>query len=265
MSILFDGRFSRGALFSDYAMLEINNQNVSPASAPYGVGAALTLVEDPMGSGDIVSRHYLDHSDPLVKRCEIDCPSDSIGTTRWYYNRIMLDPEWVIDLIGVSEIVTQVHDRPDAGDPEREPPFSVRVYQDRYQVIRTYETPGNGTRGVVDWEGALEVGRWIDWVYQIGWKHDGTGFLKVWKDGRPIVDQSNISTCFNDALPLYAKLGPYKYFHTSSPLNTRLTFNGGTVIGDSGYTSYNDFAKAVGIPAERERLAIPSGAICLNL
>lgn len=264
MSILFDGRFSRGALFSDYALLEVNNQNIVSSTSPYGVGSALTLVNDPLGSGGKVSRHFLDHNDPLVKRCEINSPSDAIGTARWYFNRIMLDSDWIIDNIGESEIIAQVHDHPDVGDPEREPPFSIRVLGNKFLVMRTYETSGNSSRVVVDWDGPLEVGKWIDWVYRIDWKYDETGSIKVWKDGRPIVSLSNVSTCFNDAFPLYAKLGPYKYFHINNPLKTRLTFNGGTVIGDSAYASYNDFADAIGISGERERLALGSSSICFN-
>lgn len=262
MPIIFDGRFSRGALFSDYALLEVNNNNYASGLNPYGVSPSLTLVPDPLGSGDTVSRHLLDRTeDPLIKRCEINSPSDAIGTTRWYYNRILLDPEWSVDRIGVNEIIAQIHDRPDAGDPEREPPFSVRVYQDRFQVIRTYETAGNTSRVVLEWEGPLEVGKWLEWVYRINWQHNGTGSLHVWKDGRPIVAQANVSTCFNDALPVYAKVGPYKYFHGSSQLKTRLTWNYGTVIGE-GYTTFNGFTAALAIETtERERLAIHAGSI----
>lgn len=262
MSILFDGRFSKGALFSNYALLEVGNQNVVSSTAPYGVGDILTIVADPLGSGDLVARHFLDRrTDPLVKRCEIDSPSDAIGTTRWYYNRILLDPAWIKDPIGVSEIIAQIHDRPDGGDPEREPPFSIRVENDQFQIVRTHETVGNTSRVVIDWSGKLEPGRWIDWVYRINWQYNGTGSLHVWKDARPIVAMPSVSTCFNDFLPLYAKVGPYKYLHLNTPLTTRLIHNGGTVIGSGAFAAYNDFAKAIGLENERERLAVYAGSV----
>ena len=256
MPILFNGLFNSGSDFSTYNTLQVDFQNYIPSQYPLGIAGKLDIVDDPVGKNGRVSMHTLNRIDST--RCEVTLPYDAIGSDRWYYCRIFLDPNWIKDYIGVSEIIMQVHDQPDAGDPNREPPFSIRVYQDKVQVIRSSEGPLNTAVVSIEYEAPIVVGKWIEWVVHSLWKGDLSGSLQVWKDGRPVVSRTGIATCFADALPVYAKMGPYKYFHNRSPLQQRKAWYSGMAIG-TGYSLFNDFCSAIGLSSfERERVAAPN-------
>lgn len=79
---------------------------------------------------------------------------------------------------------------------------------------------------------------WVDWVVQINWARDNTGFLNVWQNGTQVVALSNITTDFTAATVWpYFKFGIYKWpwkqstYTGSQP--TRVAYYQEIKIGDA--------------------------------
>jgi hypothetical protein len=57
--------------------------------------------------------------------------------------------------------------------------------------------------------GPYETDKWTDWVVNVKWSYNSDGFLKVWKNGKLVVDVTG-PNCSNDRLGPNFKMGIYK-------------------------------------------------------
>jgi hypothetical protein len=100
----------------------------------------------------------------------------------------------------------------------RSPPFSINIEDGRWKLWSRWDsdpiTDGAFPVGRQNlWDaGAVEGGRWTDWVIHAHWAYDHGqgGFLRVWRDGVQVVDYSG-PTYYNDKRQGYLKLGIYKW------------------------------------------------------
>ena len=54
----------------------------------------------------------------------------------------------------------------------------------------------------------LTPGTWTEWTFHVRWSPDDDGFLKVWKDGEPLVDIAG-PVGHRDLIGPYMKAGVY--------------------------------------------------------
>lgn len=180
---------------------------------------SLTLVDDPLRPGNGVARFVLRRDDPDVsdgKRAELhldEAGGIGDGSTWWYGFRTLLPADWERDR--ENEILAQWKGERDAdlGEASKSPALALRVRRDELYLTNRWDerpvTPDNRSPNETVWEGPLEAGRWTEWVVQVRWSFREDGLLRVWKDGRQIVEKRGPNT-YNDRRGMYFKIGVYK-------------------------------------------------------
>lgn len=187
--------------------------------------------------GDDVVKVTLDHYDSRVAtRSEIqptDLPASDfdkgmfaeMGQEYWYGVKMFLDKGWE-QRDTADTVLMQFHSQPDKGEAWRNPPVALQIVDKDGEahwnlVVRSDDekiTKGKSYDSVEQYDlGAAkdDVGHWIDLAWNVKWNYDGSGFLKLYKDGELVADIDGANT-FNDATGPYLKMGLYKYDWASS-------------------------------------------------
>ena len=179
-----------------------------------------TFVDDPASPGRSVLKVELRPDDPDMrgsKRAEFRLKAAPFGRDVWYRARLLVPA----GSIPGGEIVTvlqwhAVDDR-HLGEAGRAPPLRVVAHEGRWKLASHWDPRvltglpflgGEPHGGVLLWEGPIEPDTWSEWLFQVRWSHDGTGRLKVWKDGEPIAGRDGPNT-YNDLLAPFFKAGIY--------------------------------------------------------
>jgi len=186
-----------------------------------------------------------------------------VGGEYWYGMRTLLPDDWRNDR--APEIVAQFHSVPDQGEGARNPSVALTVVPDsrgagRWVVrIRADDRPmilGSGERRYRYAESfdlgpvGADLGAWVDWVWHVTWNYDGKGFLRLYKNGRLVLDHKG-GNCFNDAAGgPYLKLGLYKWEWDESVRST----------GTDARTLYFDDIRIAGGQGSYASVA-PAGAV----
>ncbi|MGE4564324.1 MAG: polysaccharide lyase [Victivallaceae bacterium] len=124
------------------------------------------------------------------------------GETYWYGFSVQFPADWEPDT--QAELFAQW-----IGGNGGSPPLAIYVRGDEYQVT---SRPKAGDPANVLWAGPVtpDRGKWVDWVFEIRWSSAADGQIRVWKNGKQLVD----ATCPNmapvDPAP-YFKFGIYKW------------------------------------------------------
>lgn len=113
-----------------------------------------------------------------------------------------------------NEILAQWHGHPDKvlGDASsRGPALALRMAAGSEFLTATSDSqfisaPGRRDRPV--WRGPLELGSWVRWDFEVIWRYQQDGVLRVWRQGEQILDQTGPNT-FNDLRNVYLKVGVY--------------------------------------------------------
>lgn len=171
----------------------------------------------------------------------------------------------------------QLHNIPDSGEPWTSPPLMLCVINDKWKIIsRTDPNPISGTssawddmslgypkpsgsqydwQGQIDkphpdnwWEGPVDLGRWVKWVFKVRFDWTNNGSLEVWKDDVKVVNRVNMPIGTNDALGPTFKTGIYRNKPgqiSSAPSQDRVLYVNRIIIGDDKCT-YNQISNFVG-------------------
>jgi hypothetical protein len=143
--------------------------------------------------------------------------SFEIGETYWYGVSIM--PCQTLSKSPFPEAVFQFHSTPDGVPGETwssglNPPVALYCDGARWTLTvrgdsRPITQKGNYefSRTKIDL-GAAVPGKWADWVFQIRWRSDIEGILRVWRD-QELVYEGRHPNCYNDTVGPYLKLGVY--------------------------------------------------------
>ncbi len=258
MAILFDGRFDNaprsagtgGASFASYAKIDRDP----------------TAVVSPAAAGEAGSYEYANNVGGYSRVAKLSAPAattarvelrpyvtDPIGAgpvygTRWYWWSVMVPDDWVFtpsrsvdtgtDLVGNQRtIIAQVHETADGGDAIHFPPFQLYIERDSYVFALTADTAATTTtrapnlKVIGKWP--VEAGRWVDWVVNVKWAADTTGFIHIYKDRRLVFSATGLATTYNDAVGLFVKAGVYWFGDMSRDRDlVRTLYSRGVVVGD---------------------------------
>ncbi|MEN6334745.1 MAG: polysaccharide lyase [Phycisphaerales bacterium] len=176
------------------------------------------IVRDHARAGTGAMKTTLDRNkDEFPNRTEVQGPPTELGKEYWYGLSILLSEDYVPD--SIWEIVAQWQGVPDSdlGEKWRNPALALFTTDGRWSWVSRWDAKRNtfesGKReygGVHTYDlGAYRTGVWTDWVVHVKWSYGPDGFLKIWKDGRPAVDQDG-PNAFNDAAGPFFKMGLYK-------------------------------------------------------
>jgi hypothetical protein len=121
------------------------------------------------------------------------------------------------------------------------------------------QTTGNPATAVPFDRVAYQADRWVDWVVQVKYARDGTGFLNVWKDGKQVISKTNIYTDYpGSSYWPYFKFGnykwPWKVAGYAGTYPTRVQYYDEIKVGDASET-YESMAPR-GKPAPTDLAAI---------
>ena len=183
-----------------------------------GSGSLPAIVRDRTRSGKGAMRTSLDRfNDRYPDRTEVMGPRAEVGKEYWYGFSILLPEDYIPDQIW--EIVAQWQGLPDSdiGEKWRNPVLALSTTGGRWGWVSRWDAKRNtfesGKReygGVRQYDlGPYEKDVWTDWVVHVKWSYGPDGFLKVWKDDKPVIDQKGPNT-FNDAEGPFFKKGLYK-------------------------------------------------------
>lgn len=166
---------------------------------------------------------YSTYKDPYV-RAELEKSGLTFsGQTRWYGASIRVDSRWEDNVSAGSGIdgalVMQWHTG-NSGCGLSSPPFAI-LFDDvsepdgpRWRISSISSPLACATTAAGDftrrtWTFPGTKGEWVDWVVQIKWSTGSDGFLRVWKDGVQVINQSG-ATYYNSETTMRIKWGVYK-------------------------------------------------------
>ena len=139
---------------------------------------------------------------------------------RWFGFSVYLPEDWKTITFPGSDILFQIHERPDRelGEDWRSPPLYLRVDGDKMEWRIRWDSKefskGNEAEGTATvYSGPLVKGKWVDWVVHVRWSYQQDGLVEVWRDGKKETTHRG-PNCYNDQREMYLKIGNY---HTGSP------------------------------------------------
>ncbi len=147
-----------------------------------------------------LDRGFNSDGSPTKVRAEVFEKPVRNGTEWWYGWSSMIDPQWQ-DQNKTWFIIQQFHQN-NMGSP----PLYQRYAGGKWS-IRCLQSicGGNG----VLWEERVPRSQWVDFVYQIKWSAGDDGMLRIWKDGKLIVDYRGPNNYESRNAP-YFKFGVYR-------------------------------------------------------
>lgn len=196
------------------------------ANTPY----SLKVVD---AQADAGSRHALrvelrkgDANVSGSKRAEIALPHEK-PLEEYYYSFSTYLPQDRSENFAVdpnsSEIIAQWHNMPDTGEPWTSPPLALSTkaghyyissYWDDDAVTSTQQMQAKSNYSRHDL-GSYEndLGRWVHWTFHVkwGWLPSQDPILKVYKNGRKVLDRTGLPNTTNDQSGVYMKIGLYKW------------------------------------------------------
>jgi len=191
--------------------------------------------------------------DPVVRTEFEKSGLSHVGDERWYGYSVNVDPVFK-DSSGSPNgaLVMQWHGNGDACDTTRSPHLGIMVTVDMRWRIQNIHDPnpctvqehGGSTNVRNDWyAGNVEKGKWVDWVVYAKWSYRSDGVLKIWKDGKLVVER-NGPNAYNDQPPEILKWGVYNsWWNAHAPASTDklITYVDEIRIGDAN-SSYAEVA-----------------------
>jgi hypothetical protein len=111
-----------------------------------------------------------------------------------------------------------VPDSPPTCDPKEDYRNPVVTIQTSYDELRNairadsrQRTPRGDYQKCASYNyGPPLIGQWIDFVINIKWSYGADGFLKTWKNGELVTNDTG-GNCFNDVKGPYMKIGIYAF------------------------------------------------------
>lgn len=191
------------------------------------------IVNSPTRAGKQAIRFTLKRGDPFVannQRAELKLEKVPPNSEKWYGLSVLVPEDFKKDR--TYEIITQWHSRPnlDAGEKWRTPPLAILIRNNRLFLHRRWDPnpitrnnkpgPGGGRETLP--LGDYNPGEWTDFVVHVKWSHTADGSLKVWQNGKLVVNKSGPNT-YNDPTGPYLKIGLYKPSWKSNPKESQTT------------------------------------------
>lgn len=257
MTILFDGRFSRGAKFSNYYKIDLDPEGNDTPPLFAGRPGRYEYVTDPRDRLTVVAK--LTKPADAPSRSELrPFQTDFAGAnpdwgTRWYYWSFCIPSYWKIqnsistdtDSVLCSNartLITQIHETEDVGDAAHFPCFQQAVDGEKLKIILTNDTNANTVSRVPNlrvldgWPVRRDV--WEHCVLKMHYASNNNGLMEYYQNDRLQFSYSGSPTGYNDSLSPYIKGGLYGYSGTNQTDPMVILFDG-YVIGDEN-SSYEE-------------------------
>jgi hypothetical protein len=147
-------------------------------------------------------------------RSELRLRPNLMGRDFWYQGRVLLPDDWTISSTTVN--VMQWHGTRDVifGESSTVPPLALDVTGNKWRVLKAWDdrwiSPDvprvQGHRVIVT--SPIERGQWTTWTFHVRWSATSDGFVRIWKNGVPLLDLPG-PVGFNDLVGPYLKAGLY--------------------------------------------------------
>ncbi len=174
-------------------------------------------------------RVELRKSDPNIassKRTELtdnNYPIPPETNRRWWAFSNYLPSDFALD--NVHEIVAQWHDRPKTSSVSLNPPLSLQIYKGNWIIELRYDSVDVNKDGGANVKlktfnlGPWERGVWNDWVFNYNYSYNNDGYLKIWKNGKLVLDYKG-KNYYNGSYDPFFKIGLYRWvWNTNWPKN----------------------------------------------
>lgn len=229
------------------------NRKVRPGVQPCTLGSV---------DGDVALRYDLWPADKEVAgtiarvQTEFTSPSwvTSMTTTKWMRWQWMLPTPWTADDgSGLTLAIISIHDNP-ASMQGRVGTFTGFVENGVFYLRRGSTALGTTGQILAGWP--IRPGKWEDLVMQVKHAQDNTGFMRIWRNRRKIIDISGAPMTYSDDQGPYPKSGGL-YYPSGYPamVPSRTVYDRGMCISDDAHT-FNSFMAACGEPALVELPAV---------
>ncbi len=148
---------------------------------------------------------------PNSFRAEISLPHEDGFNERWYGGRILIPGDWVTDPNRGNDIVMQWHAIPGKGKATY-PNLEISVGRTNWYIRQSFgdalTKPTRTNQVLAD---PLQPGAWVSWVIHARWAPDTNGVLRIWRDGRLVMDRPgpNVYSTIGIEYTPYLKTGIY--------------------------------------------------------
>lgn len=216
----------------------------------------VSFVNDPAGGTNKVAKFVMQ---TIYERAEVRAQRNgypevppATGATLWYGWRLFVPAN--SDVSGYGGIVSQFHPgHQAAAKGVKGSPTTLRVNQKNWSFYIKYQTGMSDGKIQYDYKEfdlgtcSGDRGRWTEWVAQIKWTPENTGFVRLWKNGVLVmgsaapVQWENHSTYYDiEKCPTF-KMGIYKGDPNWKGPNDMTLYGDDYRLGNSNAT-YNDVA-----------------------
>lgn len=246
-----DARWRNGyAVAGDELTVSNGSHSVGIARAVRPGAVLCSIVQE---DGDAAMRYEIQlpadyNSGSTITRVQTECtqPSwiESMSSTKWIRWQIKLASPWVTDgTSGLSLAIISVHDNPTVGQ-SRVGTFTGYIQDGVFLLRRGNTALGTQGKTIASWP--IRPGQWEDIVMQVKHATDSSGFMKIWRNQRKIVDVSGEAMTYDDDNGPYPKPGGL-YYPTGYPawISSRIAFDRGICASDDTHT-FNSFMAACG-------------------
>ena len=141
------------------------------------------------------------------------------SATMWFGFSAYLPRGGTVLKEGQEALIFQLHGgRDDNGEPSRVPPIALTIQKTGFKVGYSWDANKRSTstrgQGQETFDIPVDMGeykdRWVDFVIQVRSNpFDKKGFVKMWFDGKQMVNRTNIQIGYNDKNGLYPSFGWY--------------------------------------------------------
>ena len=180
-------------------------------SLPRETPERIRIVEAPgLESGRKAVRFAVPRA-PNSFRAELSLPSEKGFNERWYGERLFVPPDWVFDPTRGNDIVMQWHAIP-GNWRATYPNLAISIGNTNWFIRQSYgSAQTTPTRCNHKLDDPVEPGKWVSWVIHAKWSPGADGVLRIWKDGRLVLNLKgpNVYSTIGVEYTPYLKTGIY--------------------------------------------------------
>ena len=181
----------------------------------------------------------------------------SMTSAKWLRWCFKLPDPWVADNgSGLTLAIISIHDNPAVG-VGRVGAFTGFIQDGIFYLRRGSTALGTGGTILSAWP--IRPGSWETLVMNVKHAKDSSGFMKIWRNRRRIVDISGAAMTYDDDNGPYPKPGGLYYPNGNPPhITTRTVYDRGMCMSDDAHT-YDSFAAACGEAGELPAVIATAG------
>ncbi|MGA2496292.1 MAG: polysaccharide lyase [Tepidisphaeraceae bacterium] len=144
-------------------------------------------------------------------RSEVSLPHEPGFHERWYGERIFVPKDWVFDPSRAVDIVMQWHAIP-GNWRVTYPNLEISIGNTHWFIRQSFGSPQTKpTRSQKMLDDPVVPGTWVSWVIHAKWSPGDDGVLRIWKDGKQVLDLKgpNVYSTIGVEYTPYLKTGIY--------------------------------------------------------